>query len=307
VQPILSLRFLQAYLGKNREQLEKFGATIDQNYQQFSQRNKKNPDRFRLITAPEPELKRLQAQLLKLLEQIPLSDGVHGGVRGKSPRTNAQEHLGQRYVVNVDVRDFFPSITHKNVYRLLRRELGWGRDVARLVTRLITYDGEIPQGAPTSTAIANLLLAQAVDRHVAERADDLGANSTRFVDDLAFSGDNPIPLIEIAGKSLSTRGLRIYRKTTRFQSKPKLKITPNWEKQEVTGLVVNGKSGPTVSRVYRDNVRGAIHALRKEKNVVLRDKAVCSIRSRIAYVKQYNPGPAKRLSRYLESVLAALA
>ena len=182
-----------------------------------------------------------------------------------------------------------------------------GPDVAHFVTRLVTYDGEVPQGAPTSTVIANLLLAQAVDDPVAERADELGATSTRFVDDLTFSGDNPMPLIEVAGKSLSTRGLRIYRKTTRFQPKPKLKITPNWERQEVTGLVVNRKSGPTISRAYRDNVRGAIHALRKQENVVAREKAVTSIRSRIAYVKQYNSGPAKRLSRYLESVLAELA
>jgi hypothetical protein len=307
MRPVLSLRFLETYLATSRERLEEIGASIDKSYHQFAHRNKKNPARFRLITAPEPELKQLQARLLKLFGEIGLSDGVHGGVRGRSPRTNAQQHLGQPYVVNVDVRNFFPSVNHRNVCRLLRHELGWGRDVARLVTRLTTYDGEIPQGAPTSTAIANLLLAQPVDRHVAQRADELGAVSTRFVDDLTFSGVDPMPLIAIAGKSLSTRSLRIYRKTTRFQPKPKLKITPHWERQEVTGLVVNGKFGPTVSRAYRDNVRGAIHALRKEKNIVRREKAICSIRSRIGYVKQFNPGPAKRLSRFLESVLAEVA
>lgn len=304
MQPVLSLRYLESCLGISRERLEQIAASVPDSYHQFPLPHKKNPARFRQITAPDRELKQLQAKLRKLLAQIPLSNGVHGGVRGKSPRTNALEHLGQRWLVNVDVREFFPSITHKNVYRLLRRELGWGRDVARIVTRLVTYHGEVPQGAPTSTLIANLLLAQAVDRHVAERADELGANNTRFVDDLTFSGLNPIPLIAVAGKALSTRGLRIYRKTTPFQPKPKLKITPNWERQEVTGLVVNGKSAPTVSRAYRDNVRSAIHALRKESNLIAREKAIRSIRSRIAYVKQYNPGPAKRLSRYLEFVLA---
>jgi RNA-directed DNA polymerase len=307
MQPVLSLRLLEAYLGTSRERLQKIGASIDERYHQFARPNKKNRATFRRITAPEPELKKLQTLLLKLLAKISVSNGVHGGVRGKSPRTNAHAHLGQRYVVNVDVRNFFPNVRHGNVYRLFRRELGWGRDAARIATRLTTYDGQLPQGAPTSTAIANLLLAQPVDRRVTEHADKLGAVSTRFVDDLTFSGVDPTPLIATAGKSLSTRSLRIYRKKTRFQPKPKLTITPHWQRQEVTGLVVNGKCGPTVSLGYRDNVRGAIHALRKENDIIARDKAIRSIRSRIAYVRQFNPGPAKRLSRYLESILGELA
>ena len=294
-------------LGMTRERLHEIAGSINGRYHQFPQRSKKNPAKIRQITAPEDELKWVQSRLLKLLMQIPLSEGVHGGVRGRSPRTNAESHLAQPYVVNVDVPEFFPSISHYNVYRLLRHELGWGRDVASLVTRLTTYHGAVPQGAPTSTAIANLLLAQTVDQHVGEQASRLGTASTRFVDDLTFSGANPTPLIEIAGKRLSTKGLRIYRKKARFQPKSKLKITPNWQRQEVTGLVVNRKNGPTVSRTYRDNVRGAIHALRKEPSRLAREKAIASIRSRIGYVKNYNPGPAKGLLRYLESVIAELA
>ena len=303
---ILSRRMLERCLGTSRERLEEVAASINSRYHEFPQRSKKNPSKIRMITAPEPELKKIQTSLLKLLSQLPLSDGVHGGVRGRSQRTNAEAHLAQPYVVNVDVREFFPNISHKHVYRLFRHELGWGRDVARIATRLTTYRGAVPQGAPTSTAIANLLLAQTVDRHVGEQATMLGASSTRFVDDLAFSGSNPTPLIEIAGKRLSAKGLRIHRKKAKFQPKAKLKITPNCQRQEVTGLVVNRSDGPTVSRLYRDNVRGAIHALRMETNKVLLHKAVDSIRGRITYIKLYNPGPAQRLSRYLDSALAQL-
>jgi RNA-directed DNA polymerase len=306
MDPILSRRMLERCLGKTRERLEEIATSINPRYHQFPQRSKKNPAKIRMITAPEAELKEVQARLLTLLSQIPLSDGVHGGVRGRSPRTNAEAHMAQPYVVNVDVPEFFPSIRHENVYRLFRHELGWGKDVARIATRLTTYHGAVPQGAPTSTAIANLLLAQTVDEHVGEQATALGASSTRFVDDLTFSGSNPTPLIQISSKRLSAKGLRIYRKKAKFQPKPKLRITPNWQRQEVTGLVVNGKGGPTVSRAYRDNVRGAIHALRKETNKRLLDKSIHSIRSRIAYIKPYNPGPAERLTRYLNSVLAQL-
>lgn len=304
MDPIVSRRMLERCLGHTRERLEEITASINARYHQFPQRSKKNPAKIRMITAPERELKEVQARLLKLLSEMPLSDAVHGGVRGRSPRTNAEAHLAQRYLVNVDVREFFPSIRHDNVYRLFRHELGWGKDVARIATRLTTYHGAVPQGAPTSTVIANLLLARTLDQQVGEQALALGASSTRFVDDLTFSGPNPTPLIEIAGKQLSAKGLRIYRKKAKFQPKAKLKITPNSQRQEVTGLVVNGKGAPTVSRAYRDNVRGAIHALRKETNKRRMDKAIRSIRSRIAYIKPYNGGPAERLTRYLDSVLA---
>jgi RNA-directed DNA polymerase len=297
---------LERILGKKREQLENVAASINARYRRFPQRSKKNPAKIRIITAPEPELKQVQARLLTLLSRIQLSNGVHGGVRGRSPRTNAVQHLAQPYVVNVDVRDFFPSISHRNVYRLFRHELGWGKDVARIATRLTTYRGAVPQGAPTSTAIANLLLAQTVDQGVGKQANALLASSTRFVDDLTFSGSNPTPLIQVAGKRLSAKKLRIYRKKTKSQPKDKLKITPNSRRQEVTGLVVNGRGGPTVSRDYRDNVRGAIHALRKETGKHPQEKAVQSIRSRIAYIGLYNPGPADRLTCYLNSVLAQL-
>ena len=138
---------------------------------------------------------------------------------------------------------------------------------------------------------------------MSSHAQRLGAASSRFVDDLTFSGLNPAPLVQIAGKQLSTRGLQIHRKKARFQPKAKLKITPNWQRQEVTGLVVNSKAGPSVSRTYRDNVRGAIHALRKETDTKALDKAVRSgRRGKIAYISQFNPGAGKRLTEYLEAI-----
>jgi hypothetical protein len=232
---MLSLRLLERHLKTSRSRLHEIADNVAAHYNTFPQKNKKNPSKVRMITAPEKELKAIQARIAGLLTKIPLNASVHGGVRGKSPRTNAEPHLGQRFVVNVDVRDFFPSIRHTAVYRMLRRDFGWGSDVARLVTRLTTLKGTVPQGAPTSTVIANLFLSQPVDGIVSSHAQRLGAASSRFVDDLTFSGLNPAPLVQIAGKQLSTRGLQIHRKKARFQPKAKLKITPNWQRQEVTG------------------------------------------------------------------------
>ena len=178
-----------------------------------------------------------------------------------------------------------------------------GRDVARLLTRLTTLDAGLPQGAPTSNAIANLLLADAVDRPVALLAVTTNTEATRFVDDFTFSGDEPRPLINAAAKALSRRRLSIWRKNGKFRPSPKFKIKSNSQRQEVTGLVVNRKSGLSLSRKRRDAVRAAIFQLGNVSANPPLSKAVESIRGRISHVRIYNPGAAVRLEKYLEARL----
>jgi hypothetical protein len=174
--------------------------------------------------------------------------------------------------------------------------------VARLLTRLTTFDAQVPQGAPTSTAIANMLLALPVDRPVSARAAGLSNRYTRFVDDLTLSGSDPRPLINTVAKMLSRRRLPMHRAKVN-DSRPKLRITPNSRPQEVTGLLVNSKSGASVSRQRRDKIRAAIFALRGSDRNGLQS-AVNSTRGRIAYVRIFNPGAASRLERYLGLSLA---
>lgn len=301
---ILSLRRLSSLLGKSPARLKEIAAELDaesrSHYTEFMQRNKKNPNKIRKITAAKPELKEIQTRLHAHLRKIELSESVHGGVRGKSPRSNAEQHLGQPWVVNVDVKDFYPSVSNTEVHRMFRR-LAWGADVARLVTRLTTLDGGVPQGAPTSTVIANLVLAS-IDNRLPAEAEKLDSRNTRFVDDYTFSGSNPMPLIQYVGRGLSAHGLTIYRKNAKFQSKPKLKITPASRRQEVTGLVVNSRRGPSVSRTYRDNVKAAIFSLRSISSPIALREAINSINGKIAHVSKFNPGSAKRLQRYLAKV-----
>jgi RNA-directed DNA polymerase len=301
---IVSLKRLSSILGKSPARLKEIAAELDvdskSHYREFMQRSKKNPSKYRKITEPKPELKEIQCRLHTQLRKIELSELVHGGVRGKSPRSNAAQHLGQRWVVNVDVKDFYPSVSNTEVHRMFRR-LGWGSDVARLVTRLTTLDGGVPQGAPTSTAVANLVLAS-IDNRLPAEAKNFDARNSRFVDDYTFSGPNPTPLIQFVGRGLAAHGLTIYRKNAKFQSKPKLRITPASQRQEVTGLVVNCKRGPSVSRTYRDNVKAAIFSLRGVSSPIALREAINSINGKIAHVRQFNPGSAKRLQRSMAKV-----
>lgn len=215
-----------------------------------------------MLAVPGPELKDIQRRINRnILAGVPLARTVYGGVKGGSPRKNAGEHLHQRCVINMDVKEFFPNVRHYMVFRMFRHELGFGSDVASLLTRLTTYRSYLPQGAPTSTPVANLLLAAPVDVPVSAEAERSGLRYSRFIDDITISGANPRPLINTIARLLSRRRLPIHRRKANGRSK--LKITPSGRAQAVTGLSVNSPTGLSVSKARRDKVRAAVYALRR--------------------------------------------
>jgi RNA-directed DNA polymerase len=302
VRPILSLRDFASRLGVPLERLSEIADNIEAHYKyQVLDQGKA---KVRQLRVPDKELKLILRRVNRnILTKYSFGTAAHGGIRGRSPRTNATQHLGSRWVINLDVKEFFPNIRHYVVYRLFRRELGFGRDVARLLTRLTTLDSQLPQGSPTSTTIANLVLAGPVDGPVREVAARRGVRYTRFVDDVALSGNEPRDLINLVARTLSRRRLPMHRRKGKFQGE-KLKIVSAAHRQEVTGLVVNSRNGPTVSKSKRDQVRAAIHGLVRIKPTCERDKALCSIRGRINHVAQFNPRAAYVLERYLRQTLS---
>jgi RNA-directed DNA polymerase len=167
--------------------------------------------------------------------------------------------------------------------------------------RLHPFPGQncTPVNTPTSPAVANLVLACPFDQPINLLARELGVTFTRFVDDIALSGPNSRLLINAVARLLSKRRLPIWRNTGRGRLKPKLKIMARTKPQEVTGLVVNAASGPSLSRHHRDSIRAAIFGLRYVTDDTSRRMAVDSIRGRISYVRHFNPGAAKRLQGYL--------
>lgn len=249
----------------------------------------------------ERVLKRIKS---RILDQFPLSNAAHGGVHGRSPLTNASVHLAQPTLANIDIRKFFDNLHHEMVYRMFRHRLGFGRDVASLLTRLTTFDGRLPQGSPTSTAIANLVLSTSIDDVLATEAERLGLRYTRFVDDISISGAAPQLMIGSCARALSTLRLPIHRASGGAGKAAKLKVTPRAKRQAVTGLSVNRPDRPSVARAYRDMIRASVHSLKDVPAGVERDSRVRSVRGQIAYVKRTNPGSAARLTRQLEAFLS---
>jgi retron-type reverse transcriptase len=222
-------------------------------YQRFE--IEKKTGGFRLISAPMPRLKRAQYWVLEnILARIELPETAHGFVPSRSILTNAQPHLGAKVVINLDLKDFFPTITYPRI-RGLFVFLGYSEQAATILALLcsepemdhVRLDGKayfvshglrfLPQGAPTSPAISNILCCR-LDRRLAGMAAKLGFTYTRYADDLTYSSsrdvDGLLPkLLWRTRQIVTTEGFAI--------NDAKTRIMHSGRRQEVTGIVVNRK------------------------------------------------------------------
>lgn len=175
----------------------------------------------RTINPPKQELKTIQKRINSyLVEHITMPEYAFGGVKGKDNIQNARFHKGQKYVFQTDLKDFFPYITNKMVYKMFIVN-GFSPDVASLLTKLTTYKGHLPQGSPTSTTIANLVFVPCGNeiKSIAERE---GLRFTTFVDDVTISSQhnfkNVVPEIMDTIQPLESRGFKISHWKTTYRS-----------------------------------------------------------------------------------------
>ena len=280
---------------------------------------------LRVIEAPRPELRLAQRRLLDgLLAQVPAHEACHGFVRGRSPRTHAALHTGHAVVLRLDLRDFFPHVRAARVHALWRT-LGYPPAVARTLTALVTTrtpraalgpaveQGRIaretahrlagphlPQGAPTSPALANLC-AFGLDLRLDGLAQAFGATYSRYADDLAFSGPPVLrarvdALLAWAGAIAADEGFALHRGKTR--------VMPAHRAQQVAGITVN--RNPNLPRAAYDGLRAQLHgcvthgpaAHNREGHADLR----AHLRGRIAWAAQLNPQRAARLQALFERI-----
>lgn len=209
----------------------------------------------RLISAPMPQLKFVQHWLLEnLLNKVRIHEAAHGFVPGRSICTNAAPHVGADIVVNMDLRNSFPTLTYPRV-KGMYRSLGYSEQLAIVFALLCTepevdeveMDGQryylhkgerhLPQGAPTSPAITNIICRR-FDARMQGIADQLGLTYTRYADDVTFSG--PTSAKVNLGKLL-WRTQAVIQDEGFVLHPDKLRIMNKGARQEVTGIVVNEK------------------------------------------------------------------
>ena len=231
------------FAGKGRsveELAERLGVGVDElraipiRYRTFT--IPKRSGGARKVCAPDEQLKRVQRRVLRrLLARLSCHPCAMGFERGRSIVTNAAPHAGQAVTVCMDLRDFFPSTSAHRVTGYFRR-IGWNRAASGLLTRLCTHEGGLPQGAPTSPRLSNLV-NQRLDRRLSGVARRYGASYTRYADDLAFSfgADDPEAIRGVIGLTKSV----VRHEGYRLHQRRKLHIRRRCDRQVVTGLVVN--------------------------------------------------------------------
>jgi RNA-directed DNA polymerase len=278
----------------------------------------------RLLAAPKPRLKEAQRRLLRhVLARIPVHDAAHGCVPGRSVHTAVGPHTGADVVLRMDLEGFFAGIAAERVHGLLLGPAGLPEPVAHVVTGLVTTVvparvwralpvpagiearerhrrlgrrlavPHLPQGAPTSPALANLVCYR-LDRRLTGLAAAFGASYTRYVDDLTFSGGAVLGrgrFTELVTGIVADEGFRV--------NPGKTSATSAARRQSVLGAVVNVR--PTLPRRERDALRALLHncatsgwagQTRGHDPATFRDHVL----GRIAWASSLDPAFGARLS-----------
>ena len=282
---------LAGWLGVTVDHLEWFAdrwsweaAVRDERLRHYHRAWIRKPDGSgRLLEAPKRELKDLQRMVLHgILDRIPAHPAAHGFTPGRSALTGARLHAGREAVLRLDLESFFTAVSAGRVYGIFRTA-GYPEPVAHRLAGLCTtttpagvrrqappapsadavgrrrrmLDGlavaHLPQGSPTSPALANLA-ALRLDRRLAGLAARFGATYTRYADDLTLSGGRALLgraglIVQLVEEIAAEEGFRLNDAKTRVRSRA--------QRQLVTGLVVN--EGPRLQRSEYDRLRAVLH------------------------------------------------
>jgi len=285
----------------------------------------KQPFSIRLIEAPKPRLKELQRQILtEILNRIPPHSAAHGFRKGRSIRTFVAPHVGQRVVLRMDLKDFFPSISGARIQTFFRT-VGYPESVADRLGGICTNAAprdawnfhqqsqaavearamyarpHLPQGAPTSPALANLC-AYRVDCRLSALAKSVGAQYTRYADDLAFSGDEAF---ERCVQRFSTQVAAILREEGFIVNHRKTRIMRQGVRQHLAGLVANQRLN--VIRADFDRLKATLTNCIRHGPETQNRAAHPSFRShldgRVGFVESINPAKGKRLRTLFNQII----
>jgi RNA-directed DNA polymerase len=273
----------------------------------------KQGGRVRLIEAPKPRIKEIQRLILgEILEKIPSHPAVQGFVKGRSILTFVAPHVSRRIVIRIDLQDFFPSINGVRIQTVFR-VAGYPESVADLLGGLCTNAvpravfecalhrrPHLPQGAPTSPALANIC-AYRMDCRLAGLAKAVGAEYTRYADDLAFSGDEAFErcverFLPQAAAIAAEEGFVVNHRKTR--------VMRQGVRQHLAGLVTNSHANiirPDFDRlkaILTNCLRLGIASQNRESHPDFR----AHLTGKVAFVEMVNPEKGKRLRELLDRI-----
>ena len=256
---------LLRYLGVSQKELKVISWYRGKMYRKFS--IAKRSGRYRVIKAPDSRLKLIQRKLALLLDKLyRVRNPVHGFVPKRSVKSNAEAHVSKRHVINIDLEDFFGSITERRVRGLLEA-LGLSARISEIIARLCCYEGCLPQGAPTSPVISNMICFR-MDSELLQFAKSARAIYTRYADDITFSAfqkpsgvfESTIPAPGKFSADLLAKRLLVIIGSNGFAINPnKVHYADSNARRVVTGLKINERIN--VDRRYVRNLRATLHSV----------------------------------------------
>lgn len=225
---------------------------IDANYSEIIIKKKTHGIRF--LYEPSKTLKDIQKRILKnILEERKLSSYSYAYRKNLSVFENAKPHVGKNIVLKLDIKDFFGNINFNMVYDTCFNEMFFPKKLGVLLTNLCVYNNKLPQGAPTSGYISNLVM-RSFDEKIGKYCDEKKISYTRYSDDMSFSGDfNIKEIISLVERLLKENGFKL--------NKKKIKVVSKKTRQQITGIVVNEKIN--IRKSYKKKIRQEVYYINK--------------------------------------------
>jgi retron-type reverse transcriptase len=280
IVPIIRGPEIAIYLGISPKLVGHMAIKPNEYYRSF--RIKKKNGKFREITAPRVFLKTVQRYILDcVLAPLELHSSAVGFRRGLSTQDGAQRHVGHKYVWNIDLENFFPSIDKDTVREIFVRN-GLPDKAAYFLAGLCCLEERLPQGAPTSPTISNLVFHK-LDEQIYQEGKRYSITYTRYADDLSFSSKSPIP--EAFRKSVA----HWIRNAGFVINKTKSRLMGPRCRREITGLTINEKV--SVPRVTRRNLRARFHRVSLNPSKFTKDREV--LMGYAMWISQYHPDEGK--------------
>ena len=289
-------------LSNNRKPRQKRGDSKYENYH-TGVIHRGRGHRNRILSVPNDLLKFVQRRILdRFLYQLETSEYSTAYCKGKSLLDNAAPHIGKECVLKLDISHFFDSITDDSVY-LVFKQFGFSVPATSLLTHLCTYNGKLPQGAPTSPYIANLVMKH-FDEKLGKWCENRNITYTRYCDDMTFSGDRSAVrnsnIIRKVKVLLNNMEMKLNDKKTVFISSS--------QQQRITGIVVNEKAAfPREMRrsirqeVYYCTKFGVSDNLQRQGLDISPDKYLHSLLGRISFALQIDPYNSEMI-KYFDTI-----
>lgn len=246
---------------------------------------------FRQIESPSRELKGIQRWILdNIISKTDIPDCVTGYKKNVGIKKNASIHLGFKYVICIDIKDFFPSIKKENVYSYFIENCD--SNCAKMLSNLCTYGGKLPQGAVTSPALSNCVFRK-IDDDIDFICRQKRIQYSRYADDITISSNNKDRLLSISEKVkdlIQENGYIINTNKTRILS--------GRSRIRITGINVNNNK-LSIGRKKKQELRAAFHHMIIKKNDVNENR----IMGALTFLRYIEPGKYETFKKYINNLV----